>query len=472
MLSFIIFIHIIVGFMKKYISRLLMITTCTAVISGCASDSMIDRFNKQYEAPPPSQESIAMNDAFWQGNPNIIWNKLQTIPPSKLETMETTSPNQAGWIKLAIISKRDNKNPTQLSQSLTTWRTEYPNHPGNALFPDSATLPQLSTPHLPQHIAIMLPLAGPLGSQGKTVRDGILRAYYINLAKTHITQSISFYDTSQNKDTTSLYQKAVAEGADFVIGPLTKDDVQTLMRQNHFPVTTLALNYTDDTSGELPGNFYQFGLSPHDETQQIADKAKEAGLSHAIIIATQDDRGRRIAKSLTSRWQADGGKIQDSLYISPAMNLSETIASLLHVNVASDKRKPPTAKDHRQDVDVIFLITPPQTARATVPLIKYYYAASIPIYATSTIYSGTAAPEKDSDLDDVVFCDTPWTVKGNHPNRLYAVGLDAYKLSTELDRLKSLPGFPLYGATGALTLNSDHKITRRLPWTTMHDGHP
>jgi outer membrane PBP1 activator LpoA protein len=303
---------------------------------------------------------------------------------------------------------------------------------------------------------------------GQAVRDGFLNAYYKHLAKTGQPQTLSFYDTSQKTDIIALYQEAINKGADIVIGPLTKENVQQMTRDGHFSVPTIALNYTDIWLGSLPNNLYQFGLSPLDETKQVADKAWETGHSRALIIAPQTEWGQHTAKSFMTRWQSHGGIVTDTFYFSNPSNFMQDIARLLHVN--------PTSEQRRQDFDVIFLLAPPENARQIVPLLKYYYVDnSIPIYSTSIVYSGTPSPEKDTDLNGVLFNDIPWVL---HPttdaqnNRLYAVGLDVYFISHELQRFTLLPQFPAYMATGALSLNSQKQFYRRLPWAQIHDGHP
>lgn len=471
---------IIVPYMRKFFLQLLLLSSSIAVLSSCASDGpVLDQFNKKSPPRATSSDPLAVNSTFWNGDAKTTWFRLQSIPLDKLQNMNTTDPIKTGWIKLAIISKRDSNSNSELTQDLQSWRGEYRGHPGNTLFPDNSSLSQLKNP-APHHIGIMLPLEGPLGKQGKTVRDGFLSAYNASLAKTHMTQTLSFYDTSQSYDVTSLYQKAIADGVDFIIGPLTKDHVQALRKQGDFSIPILALNYSDNTSNSLPTNFYEFGLSSQDETVQLADKARADGYSRAIIITTQNESGLRLSKSLAARWVSNGGKIQETLYVTPEMKMAMTIATLLHVTPSvGDNSKPASHDEHknkhldldpRHDIDVVFLLTPPQESREIVPLIKYYYVNHLPIYGTSIVYSGVTTP-RDADLDGVIFCDTPATLNGSNTSRLFAIGVDAYSLSNDLSRLTTLPNFPIYGSTGALTLDANHQIYRRLPWVTMHDGH-
>ncbi|MHB1948623.1 MAG: penicillin-binding protein activator [Gammaproteobacteria bacterium] len=464
---------------KNIFIRFSVIAVAALILTSCAETS-------RNESPLPLTSSVSSvsraqitEDAFWEGSPHTLWDRLQHVSLKNLEIAAAQSdPTRAAWIKLAIINKRYSVNTSELVQQITAWRNENPKHPANSLFPNNGTLNALKTDSSPTHIAVLLPLEGSNAANGHAVRDGFLSAYYASLGKTHGKQTISFYDTSQNPAISALYQQAQTAGATLIVGPLLKDDVQALLKSSDFKVPTLALNYTDD-EGALPANVYEFGLSQVDEAQQIAEKAWQKGLSHALLIAPQNAWGQRVSKTLISRWESLGGSMVDTFSYSAHMDFNPAIANLLHVNPQNDnKKKKETNKtvleqQRRQDFDVIFLLADPNSAREIVPLLKYYYVENIPIYATSSIYSGAPNPQKDTDLNGVKFADIPWVFKGsNNSNRLYAVGRDAYTISNQLSRLIELPNSPLYAATGALTLTADHKIYRRLPMATMHNGHP
>lgn len=463
-----------------------IIALCFVGLVSCSTSGLS---NGAFGSSPPTTrhtdtQSLLADPQFWQGSTANIWDKLTHTALPKLQTALSTTQNSTNraWLQLAIINKQHSSNTPELIRQLMQWRKENSSHPANALFPDDTALTRLLNTPAPKHIALLLPLEGQLSTQGQVVREGFLSAYYESSLKNQ--QTVSFYDTNKNPNIVALYQQALQEGADIVVGPLSKEQVQMLLKQSAFSISTLALNYTDIYFGTLPTNFYEFGLSPVDEAQQVADKAWQAGQLHALVIAPQSDWGQRIAKPLIARWQALGGKVSDTYYFTDQANLSDGIANLLHINQKEDRSKMQenNNKDYlqqqrRQDFDVILLIAQPQAARAIVPLLKYYYAGDIPIYAPSTIYTGAPDPQLDSDLNGVHFCDIPWIFKDvangdKHTNRLYAVGLDAYLLSNALPRLSALSNFPLYAATGALSLNSKNQIYRRLPWTQMHAGHP
>ena len=452
-------------------------------LSGCSSSSITSGFQSAFTRTTPADVravSIADNSDLWRGDTGTIWYKVQhtSLPKLQIALAQSKDATAAGWLKLAIISKQYGTNKSDLIPQLIAWRGANPSHPANSLFPDNTTLTTLLNTPLPKHIALLLPLTGSFATQGQAIRDGFLSAYYESLAKQNTSQTISFLDTNKNPNISALYDEALAKGADIVIGPLLKNNVQALSQRGQFPVPTIELNYTD-AWGALSTNLYQFGLSPQDEAEQAAEKASQEGLRHAIVIAPQDEWGQRVSKTLISRWQSLGGSVTDTLYYSPSADLSQDIPRLLHINPKEDhaknrenNNKKQLEQQRRQDFDVIFLLAPPETARQIVPLLKYYYVTKIPIYSTSVIYSGSPSPQKDIDLNGVFFCDIPWLLSRHSGNRLYAVGRDSYVLTRELPVLMAMPNFPIYAATGALTLTSKHQIYRRLPWAQIYEGHP
>jgi outer membrane PBP1 activator LpoA protein len=482
-------------FMRKNTVILYFALLGSVLLTSCGTTNMFNTHmfdhksstTETYEARSNTPSSTIENPDFWQGNPETIWAKLQQTPLDKLIASQNTgNANDAGWVKLAIISKRNSMNTKQLVSELTAWHNQYPNNPGNQILPSDATLGNLANTAPPKHIALLLPLSGKFASLGNATRSGFMSAYNEEAAKTGYTQDIAFYDTNNNPNMASLYQEAVSKGANIVVGPLTKDDVKQLTNSS-FSVPTIALNYSD-TWGSLPNNLYEFGLSPHDEAKQVADKASETGHSRALIIAPQSEWGQSVVKTLTARWQSDGGTVVDVYYFTPQSNLSSDIPRFLHIDSKQDRDKSRDQTDRatleqqrRQDFDVVFLLAAPQPARQIVPLLRYYYVDKTAIYATSVVYSGAPQPQKDMDLNGVNFCEIPWSLSryGNASsdteagtNRLYAVGRDAYLISHDLDRFTALPNFPLYGATGAITLTPQKQFYRRLAWTQFHNGQP
>src|SRR3990167_10584946 len=96
----------------------------------------------------------------------------------------------------------------------------------------------------PQNIALLVPLSGGLSTYGTAIRNGFFTAYYAEKDATGYSPVITVYDTN-GQTIQSLYQKAVQEGANFVVGPLNKAEVATLIKMPSITIPVLALNETE-----------------------------------------------------------------------------------------------------------------------------------------------------------------------------------------------------------------------------------
>lgn len=444
-------------------------------------------------------EPLLTNPMAQQQNHRQIWNSLQRLSNNTLQSMsiEQGSGELAGWLSLTYIAKQYSSDPKQLVQALSQWQQQYPQHPGNSMLPASINHAAQALPPAAQQIALLLPLHGRLEGPGKAIRDGFMAAYY-QAAKQNKHLTIRVYDTTQSQNMKSLYQQAVSNGADLVIGPLNKENAQQLADSAKFSVPTLLLNYVNDRAPAT--NLYQFGLSPQDEARQAANKAWRDGHRDAIVIAPEGDWGQSIATAFAQRWQQLGGKVVAKFPYQGKQDLAASIKQLMNVDQSNSReqhlqsvlaKKVKFIPRRRQDADMIFLAAVPNNARQIKPMLSFYYASNIPIYATSLIYSGIPSARTDRDLNGIIFCDMPWVFKNggqvqknhqtlarlwpqqlNRYTRLYAFGMDAFKLSNQLGRMTLLPEFGLASATGTLYLNPQRKILRELQWAQIKAGTP
>ncbi|HBY55299.1 MAG TPA: penicillin-binding protein activator [Coxiellaceae bacterium] len=352
----------------------------------------------------------------------------------------------------------------------------------------------------PNNIVLMLPLKGEFAANSQAIRNGFLAAYY-NSRKQRPEISIKVIDTTDD-DVQTLYQQAVADGAEVIVGPLTKQEVVAVMGMNPLPVPTIALNTLDDYTHNFAPNLYQFGLLPQDEAIQVAVKMMQEQHNRAAIIVPENSWGNKIATAFKNKYESEGGRVVATLNYHSALNLSQQICPFL----AQDPMKlcvPQKRKDkkqnassesmRRQDINAIFLVATVAQARQIVPLLKFYYAGDLPIYSTSAVYTGTPNPALDQDIDGVYFCDMPWVLKDPglfsedlqaiHKqittlwadslvgyNRFYALGVDAYNLALGLNGFLSAPQSGVNGASGVLYLDDFNHIYRELQWAKMHNG--
>lgn len=437
-------------------------------------------------------------------NRRQLWQLLTRAPAEQLfERMdEETDQEIKGWFELAYNSKQMQDDPLLLAQTLKEWRTKYPEHPGTTLItaPPTKGFAKLwrknTAPPAPiSHVAVLLPLSGKLQKAGEAIRNGLMAGYYQTNTETPL--QLKFYDTNQASSIQSTYNQALAEGADLILGPLNRDQVNALARKRRFEIPTLALNYLSEPRGAKT-NFFQFGLSPIDETLQVVDRAWAAGHRHVLLLTPKGPWGEAIAKTFKHHWEQRGGLISGHFRYGAQKHFATGVKQLLHID-KSERRRAQLQKAlgdklkfiprRRQDADMIYLVGTPKVARQLKPLIEYYYARNLAIYAPSTIYAGQHASKQDRDLDGIEFCDMPWllatdtrldTLRKEFQSRwadhyqkytrLYALGLDAYLVATQMQRLQQFPAFGLNGVTGTLFLNEAQQIGRELQWAQFKSG--
>lgn len=431
-------------------------------------------------------ETLLTDEESQANNRRALWLTLTRIPQAELNSFAAQAANQSvlqGWVQLALISRKYRDNPKTILAALELWQSQYRSHPANHILPTPLDSIADKIHAQPKQVALLLPLSGALQGPGTAVRDGFMAAYKSNNSETSML--VKSYDTNKG-DAASLYQNAVNDGADYIVGPLTKAQVAAIATLPH-PVPTLLLNDADTVIQE---NSYLFGLSPANEATQAALRAKNKGYSRALIIAPGNDWGKEVTKAFTQQWQKGGGRVVDTFLYGSTDDLNKKMKDFLQITNSQQREKKlrellgqkiQPVISRRQDFDMIFLLAYPSKARQIMPLLNYYYAGDVPVYATASIYSGSANPLKDKDLDGIIFCDIPWVFSHqagtrnwpeqfNSYNRLYALGIDSYTLATQLNQLILFPADQSQNGEGILYLKPSQHVARVLEWGQFRQG--
>ena len=240
-------------------------------------------------------------------NRELLWQSLMQLNNISVYRNSLNNFLTSGWLELAILAKAHAEQPELLLTRLEQWRAMYAIHPASENMPIDMARAEASRAYRPQHIALLLPETGSLAKSANQIRDGFLSAIY--QIPDDIRPDIRFYDSSKSANSLELYQVAVDQGASFVIGPLRRKSVETLASREHFPIPVLAINRLEDDL-YLPQNFYQFGLPVEDEARQAATKARDDGLSKAIVLVPNGMVGERTSVAFTEQFERLGGKIQ------------------------------------------------------------------------------------------------------------------------------------------------------------------
>lgn len=420
-------------------------------------------------------ENLLPDEMSRSNNRRALWLMLASLPSDELNSIAVEASSDSdrdGWIQLAVISRSSPEQVEKTLSHLQEWKTKYPHHPGNAILPASMAQIRPYLFAMPRHIALLLPLSGKLSGPGNAIRDGFMQAYESSGNTSEI--EVLSYDTDK-ASASHLYQKAIAAGADYVVGPLSKTDVAQVASMNH-PVPTLLLN---DIAQGIKPNAYQFGLSPVSEAKQVAARARKDGHTRALMIIPANSWGGEVSQAFIRQWKSNGGQVVDILRYGDNENVAPAVKQFLQAKDLTSEHS--ALASRRRDFDMIFLLAYPSKARQIMPMLRYYFAGDVPVYATSAVYSGHADSLKDRDLDNIIFCDMPWVFthqmgsknwpeQWNSYNRLYALGRDSFTLLTQLNQLILFPAMGVNDSSGILYMGSHQQIARILTWGQFHQG--
>lgn len=89
-------------------------------------------------------------------------------------------------------------------------------------------------------------MSGPYAIPAKAIRDGLMSAWYNDTSENR--PRVKFYDSSNADQIWPLLNRVADEGADMVIGPLSKQAVLQLARAGSLPLPVLALNQVNTDS--------------------------------------------------------------------------------------------------------------------------------------------------------------------------------------------------------------------------------
>ncbi len=392
-----------------------------------------------------------------QANQQHIWQLLSNLSRGELVDMrgESLDTTMQGWIDLALALQAAG----QPAQNIANWRKAYPDHQASAAVLrqisdqlGSPAMADAASNGLKGPVALILPLEI---EAFYPAADAIERGFLAAEAKTKGDTAIKIYATRGNKDEiAAIYQQAINEGTQYVVGPLTRDEV-TALATGKVPVPTLALNQPD--SATIVHNLYTFGLSVDAEAAQIAKIARDYGMQTATIVTTTSGISGHMTKAFNDAWVIEGGQIVQQIDLSEKSELAD-----IKAQVAG------------HPADMILIAGNAEESRAIRP----YLDLATPTFGFSHIYAGSTHDPLDTALSAVRFVDLPWLLNPDDPafasykaaaadlppgemQRWFALGADAYQLLLTLAQQPNKAA-TIRGLTGKIRIESSGEITREL----------
>ncbi len=414
-------------------------------------------------------------------------------PPEVLRSRLPADGVGQGWVQLAGLVRSFPNDPEGVAASYREWRSLFPDHPAlPQLLPRWYQEQRRLAPAELHRVAVLLPEKGPFAPAAAAIRAGILAAWQATPGERR--PLLTFHDSSDPLRLWPLLNQVAQSGADMVIGPLTKQNVLQLARAGSLPLPVLALNQTQSDVAP-PANLYQYALSPEEEARQAALWAAAQGLGLPGVLYPENGLGRRLLQAFQEQWQPLGrGAIRTQAYHPAEKDYSAAVASLLDIPrlKAEHERREKAAGEKlpfepELPVDFVYAIGNHDDLLQLRPLVRFHHGSKLPVLGLSRAWKGRLTRDEALDLQGLQLPEIPWLAQPDanqaplsseearrlfpesfrrYP-RLIAMGMDAYRLLPQLNRL-SVPGQPpMAGATGELSLDNRHLVHRRLTWIEL-----
>jgi outer membrane PBP1 activator LpoA protein len=308
---------------------------------------------------------------------------------------------------------------------------------------------------------------------------------------------VNIYDTVAMGASTA-YRRAVTEGAQFVVGPLLKEDVAALGASSDVSVLTLALNLLPDGANP-PSMLFQYALDPEDEARQVAHRVMADNRARGLALVPNNEWGQRVYRAFESELKSLGGSVAGVRYYdTSARDFSDPISRLLLIDESRARANALSSTlgqrfefepRRRGDAQFVFMGAYPAQGRSLRPTLRFFLSDDLPVYATSDIFEPDT--QANSDLDGVIFPDMPWVispdavstelrtalsqywpVRARGRGRLYAFGFDAYRIVPLLKAGKFGSANAIPGMTGLLSIDERGRVRRDLDWARVTEGKP
>lgn len=306
-------------------------------------------------------------------------------------------------------------------------------------------------------IALILPLDSPVyGRAANAVKAGFEAA----AARAGATKRVLVIAHGDD-NVLGAFTAAAQRGVALAVGPLTRDDLKTVLAMSPLRPRMLALNQVDE-SASLPAGVYTLALAVEQDAALLMRVARSEGVRTIAVVGSDAPFQRRFSQSFVAAWRRDGGAAPREY----RFDANPEMLSVLRRELAA------------QPVDAVLLAVDANDAA----LAKSFLRGRV--YASSQITDGLPA-QMLFDLENVRYIEIPWLAEPDSPvfegmpraafdnpvlERLYALGIDAFTLAQMLAEPTPPDRIELDGATGHLSLLPSRAFAREGRIMTVHDG--
>ena len=463
-------------------------------------------------------------DKLDRSDADTIWSTLSQLSAQQLQTLESSAGTALRQLAALVSDLRANKDDYAKQLVLSeAWRERHPRHPISRTPPNYLERLQ-SISDSSSTVAIILSQDEDSAHASAALTHGLLSHYY-QLAKQQKMPALKFYSLDDETDYVSLYQRLRRDGAERVIGPLRRSQLDRLLSQLVSPqpnrvqaasetdtlteallpapsttidnrwqktmLPTLALNEstrsdaTEKHTSALP--LVQLPLAIEHELDQLLERAASRNAQRLLLLAPNSGWGARGARWFQQHWLSRGGAIEVAYYSPGERDFTPLLQAPLALNISAARKRDlqrltglalDSRPRRRQDIDLVILLAGPEQARQIRPALDFNFAGDLPVFSTSHIYSADSRHTRD--LSGIEFPASLWQLQPSTLNapdssldstlrqQLQALGADALSATIRRAQLGDTSA-PLYARSGLLFASKASYI-RKGRWHKITDN--
>ncbi len=509
-----------------------------------------------------AQEPLLKGDEH-QSNIDATWQALTQLTQDQLNSVVINADENTlqGWLDLLNTWHASSQDPQMLKTAISDWQTRYPQNPAAKTLPTQLSQVKNFSQASTSTIALLLPLngqaqvfAGAIQKGFNDARNGVLNAApaqsstpenataqpapeattdtgtansVVSPAAASMppqesvqqqpaapasqpaasSAQIKVYDTS-SQPIAQVMQQAQQDGATLVVGPLLKNNVETVAN-SQTPLNVLALNAPEQIQNHP--NICYFALSPEDEARDAAHHMWNQGKRQPLLLVPRSSFGDRVVNAFAQEWLKLGGtaplqqrfgstaELKQGINSGAGITLSGTPVNvqpaaaesqgvtIAGLTIPSPQQQSEPAAASGGNVDSVYIVSTQDELQLIKPMIAMRTGSRsvASLYASSRSYQAGAGPDFRLEMEGLQFSDIP-LLSGRNPAlmqraaqsfnndyslvRLYAMGIDAWTLANSFNQVRQTPGFTIDGNTGKLSANQDCVINRTLSWSQYRQG--
>ena len=438
-----------------------------------------------------------------------IWAWVTSLSRDTLNEINAQYPALSPFVTLRELTEEHIGSPNQLAQSLTQFQQVYRGHVLSEAIPQEVLKAVKVEPIYASEIAVLLPLSGRLARTGNAVKNGIMAAYYNDVEKENSERNLPrlrFIDTNESSPQSLIEQIGETK---FVIGPLLKETVDSLIPILPPSINVLALNRPEENANTqptatnaveqltqnqqsvleshtdaqqemlFPTALNYFGLAPEDEAIQLAEFIFSKGYRAPIVISAESGLYQRMDSTFKAHWIKlnnienkqranitsvsfnDSSSLREG--VTQALDVAQSNARINQIEYMTNDEVYNMPRS-RRDIDAIVAFASPQDTELLNPIIEAslnpYDGKLVPVYATSRSMDYDSGKNQWRDLQNVHFIDMPWLMPQHNWKQLEEDAEKAWSNQNTMQKRLFAFGYDAYQLLPELgMLNTLHYIT-------------